>query len=133
MNKFLLSVMCALFLTNGCSKYNFEHIFPFYKSIYKKSVYIEKIDGFECFVDEKDFGNIDKEMRSDFSKWKLLNNGEYFTAREVRIDNNFFGQGHHYALYAVKKNDTLEGCIPVVVYFPHVNKIIFFIAEEGML
>ena len=33
----------------------------------------------------------------------------------------------------LKKNDTLEGCIPVVVYFPHVNKIIFFIAEEGML
>ena len=126
---FAALLLCGVFFLPGCGKYNYEHIFPFPAEIHRKAVRLDKADGFECEISEREFEAVKKSLRGIFSEWRTLNRQDCFYSEDTCLDGGFYGETSSDAIFTWDRNSRLEGVIPVVIYFPKAKKLLFFIAD----
>lgn len=120
-------------IISGCSEYNFHHIFPFSPSVHTRSNKLAKIHGYECILYKHEFDSVKASVIKYYPKWKILEKKCYFHSNGIAIGNNFFGNTKFPVLYAIGRDFDIDGRLPVIIYFTEKQKMLFFIAEDGML
>ena len=134
MNKNLMIVGFAFLLViSGCSEYNFYHIFPFGQKLHRRSNKLSKIQGYECILSKQEFVSLRSTINHSYPNWKSLEKKCYFHSNGVAIGNDFFGDTTFPVLYAIGRGFKIDGRLPVIIYFTEKQKMLFFIAEDGML
>lgn len=131
MNKVLL--LALLFVLLGCDGYNFAHIFPLGEDVHNRSVRSSSYLGFECDVKNSEFESLKHSIVKTYCNWKRLEVGESFHSKGVAIDNQFYVECDANAVFAIRQDLSVDGRLPVMVYFPRFKKLLFFLAEDGML
>lgn len=134
MNKYL-TMSCALIqlvVTVGCSRYNYQNIFPFEQEIFDRSVRASNFLGYECNVGKSEFARIKVSLKNSYDKWKPLKPGDGFHSNGVFIDSRFYSSGDTNAVFAVAQDFDVDGMVPAIVYFPCFGKMLFFLAEDGV-
>ena len=134
MNNILIIVGFAfLLIISGCSEYNFYHIFPFGQDLHKRSSKLINIQGYECTLSKQEFASLKSTINHCYPNWKILEKKCYFYSNGVAIGNDFFGDTSFPVLYAIGRGFKIDGRLPVIIYFTEKQKMLFFIAEDGML
>ena len=134
MNKNLMIVGFAFLLViSGCSEYNFYHIFPFGQKLHRRSNKLIKIQGYECILSEQEYDSLKSTIAHSYPTWKELEKACYFHSNGVAIGRDFFGDTTSPVLYAIGRSFKIDGRLPVIIYFTEKQKMLFFIAEDGML
>lgn len=134
MNK-CLTMFCALIqlsVTVGCSRYNYQNIFPFEQEIFDRSVRSSDFLGYECNIGKSEFARIKVSLKSSYDKWKPLRPGDGFHSNGVFIDSRFYPTNDTNAVFAVANDFNVDGMVPAIVYFPCSGKMLFFLAEDGV-
>ena len=134
MNKYLtmLSVLIQLAVTVGCSRYNYQNIFPLEQEIFDRSVRSSIILGYECNIANSEFAGIKVSLKKSYDKWKPLRPGDGFHSNGVFIDSRFYSIGDTNAVFATAQDFDVDGMVPTIVYFPYSGKMLFFLAEDGV-
>ena len=127
-----LTLLCGAFFLTGCGKYNYGHIFPFPAEIHRRAVRLDKAEGFECEISEREFEAVKMSLRRIFAEWKPLHERDVFYSENVCLDGGFYGKTSSGAFFTWNRNSRLwreDGVFPVVIYFPKAKKLLFFIAD----
>ena len=134
MNKYLtmFSALIQLAVTTGCSRYNYQKIFPFEQEILDRSIRSSVFRGYECNVGEGEFARIKVSLKKSYDKWKPLRAGDGFHSNGVFIDSRFYSTDDTNAVFATAQDFDVDGMVPAIVYFTYSEKILCFLAEDGV-
>lgn len=134
MNKHLTVFLFSIQLTVmvGCSRYNYQNIFPFEQEIFDRSFQSLIFRGYECNIKKGEIDKITLSLTKSYGRWNPLKPGDGFHSNGVFIDARFYSTMDTNTVFTTAQDFDVDGMVPTIIYFPYSGKMLFFLAEDGV-